>query len=147
MHDKEDNMKDIRIVRRTVSAEEFIEMRQSVGWGYPEKEVISIGLKNSLFSVCAEKADKIIGYGRVVGDGAFTLYIQDIIVKPEYQRLGIGMKIMSEIIKYIIEEYPQGTMVCLMSAKGKEDFYKKFGFIERPNEVYGAGMIQLINTK
>ncbi len=135
-------MTGINIVRRSASAEEFIEMRQSVGWGYPEKEVISTGLKHSLFSVCAEKDTKIFGYGRIVGDGAFTLYIQDIIVKSEYQRLGIGMKIMNEIMKYIIEEYPQGTMVCLMAAKGKENFYKKFGFIERPNEVYGAGMIQ-----
>ncbi len=143
MHDEGDNMKNISIVRRTASAEEFIEMRQSVGWGYPEKEVISTGLKNSLFSVCAEKAAKIIGFGRVVGDGAFTLYIQDIIVKPEYQGLGIGMRIMSEIMEYINEEYPQGTMICLMSAKGKENFYKKFRFIERPNEVYGAGMIQV----
>jgi ribosomal protein S18 acetylase RimI-like enzyme len=71
----------------------------------------------------------------------YVEYIQDIIVKPEYQRLGIGTIIMNEIIKYIIEEYPQGTMVCLMAAKGIENYYKKFGFIERPNEVYGAGMI------
>jgi predicted GNAT family N-acyltransferase len=52
------------------------------------------------------------------------------------------MKIVSDIMKYIKEEYPKGTMVCLMSAKGKENFYKKFGFVERPNENYGAGMIQ-----
>lgn len=30
------------------------------------------------------------------------------------------MRIASEIMKYINEEYPKGTMVCLMSAKGKE---------------------------
>lgn len=135
-------MNDISMVRRPASAGEYIEMRQSVGWGHPEKDVVSVGLKNSLFSVCAQKGDKIIGYGRIVGDGAFTLYIQDIIVKPEYQRLGIGMRIMSEIMKYINEEYPKGTMVCLMAAKGKDNFYKKFGFVERPNEVYGAGMIK-----
>jgi hypothetical protein len=31
-----------------------------------------------------------------------------------------------------------------MAAKGKENFYKKLNFIERPNEHYGAGMIQFI---
>lgn len=135
-------MNGVNILRRSASAEEYVEMRQSVGWWLPEKDVISTGLKHSLFSVCAENNEKIVGYGRIIGDGAFALYIQDIIVKPEYQRLGIGMKIMSEIMKYINEEYSKGTMVCLMSAKGKENFYKKFGFIERPNEKYGAGMIQ-----
>ena len=139
-----DNMNNINILRRSATAEEFIEMRQSVGWDCPEKEVISIGLKNSLFSVCAEKDKKIIGCGRIIGDGAFALYIQDIIVKPEYQKSGIGMQIMSQIMKHINEEYPKGTMVCLMAAKGKENFYKKFGFIERPSQVYGAGMIQYI---
>ena len=70
-------MNGIDIVRRPASVEEFIEMRQSAGWGYPGEEVISTGLKNSLFSVCAEKDGKIIGHGRIIGDGAFTLYIQD----------------------------------------------------------------------
>ena len=27
-----------------------------------------------------------------------------------------------------------------MAAKGKEEFYKKFGFIDRPNENFGCGM-------
>lgn len=35
-------------------------------------------------------------------------------------------------------------MVNLMAAKGKEPFYKKFGFIERPNDKHGAGMIQYL---
>jgi predicted GNAT family N-acyltransferase len=135
-------MKDIVLSKRLATAEEFIELRQSVGWGYPEKEVISTGLKNSLFSVCAEIDGKIIGHGRIIGDGSFALYIQDIIIKPEYQRSGLGMNIMNEIMKHISEKYPKGTMVGLMAAKGKENFYKKFEFIERPDEVYGAGMMQ-----
>ena len=31
-----------------------------------------------------------------------------------------------------------------MSAKGKEDFYKKFGFTVRPDEDHGAGMCQWV---
>jgi hypothetical protein len=33
-------------------------------------------------------------------------------------------------------------MINLMAARGKEGFYKKFGFIERPNDEKGAGMSQ-----
>ena len=138
-------MDDIKVVRRAITVDEFIKMRQAVGWVYPEKEIISIGLNNTLFSVCVEKDKEIVGYGRIIGDGAFALYIQDIIVKPEYQRIGLGIGIMNEIMKYIKENYAKGTMVGLMSAKGKENFYKKFEFIERPNEVHGPGMIQYIN--
>ncbi len=40
-------MNDISIVRRSASDEEFIEMRQSVGWGHPEKEVILQGYQST----------------------------------------------------------------------------------------------------
>ncbi len=33
-------------------------------------------------------------------------------------------------------------MVSLCSAKRKEEFYKKFGFIVRPNDDVGSGMHQ-----
>jgi hypothetical protein len=36
------------------------------------------------------------------------------------------------------------AMICLMSAKGKEPFYARYGFLERPNAEFGAGMIQFI---
>jgi Acetyltransferases len=138
-------MKNVNIITRTVTAEEFIDMRKSVGWNYPDSEIVERGLNNTLFSVCAEVENTIVAYGRIIGDGAFTLYIQDIMVKPNYQRTGIGMAIMTEIMAHINNSYGKGTMVCLMAAKGKEDFYKKFNFIERPNEHFGAGMIQFID--
>lgn len=138
-------MDNIIITRRVITADEFIDMRKSVGWNYPDKEIIIKGLNNTLFSVCAHHDNDLVAYGRIIGDGAFTLYIQNIMVKPVYQRTGIGMAIMAEIMTHIKESYGNGTMVCLMAAKGKEDFYKKFNFIERPNEHFGAGMIQFIN--
>lgn len=138
-------MDGINIIKRTITADEFIDMRKSVGWNYPDKELVLKGLNNTLFSVCAEYENDIVAFGRIIGDDAFTLYIQDIMVKPDYQRTGIGMAIMTVIMTYIKESYSKGTMVCLMATKGKEDFYKKFNFFERPNEYFGAGMIQFIN--
>ena len=34
------------------------------------------------------------------------------------------------------------VMISLLAAKGKEEFYNKFGFISRPNEGFGCGMHQ-----
>lgn len=136
---------DIKIVIRSITVDEFIEMRQSVGWNYTDKESICVGLKNTLFSICAEINNKIIGYGRLIGDVGFTFYIQDVMVKPKYQNMGIGKKIIDKIMIHIDENYTNGSMICLLAAKGKESFYKRFGFIERPNEIYGAGMIKYVN--
>mgnify|MGYP006868561234 FL=1 len=35
-------------------------------------------------------------------------------------------------------------MLCLMCAKGREEFYTKHGFIARPTSELGPGMIQYI---
>ncbi|MCP1135290.1 GNAT family N-acetyltransferase [Paenibacillus polysaccharolyticus] len=136
---------EVQILKKQISVEDYMNLREIVGWGNPDNiEAIERGLKNTLYSICIEVEEQTIGYGRIVGDGGFTFYIQDIIVLPSYQRLGLGNKIMAELMEYITSTYPPGSSVGLMSAKGKEDFYKKFGFVERPNESYGAGMIQYL---
>lgn len=35
-------------------------------------------------------------------------------------------------------------MLCLMCAKGREQFYEKHNFIARPTDALGPGMIQYI---
>jgi hypothetical protein len=49
---------------------------------------------------------------------------------------------MNEIRGYLKPGYR--IMISLMAAKGKEEFYKKFDFIGRPNEMTGEGMFQWI---
>lgn len=133
-------MDGIKITERAVSADEFIKMRKSVGWNCPEKDLVETGLKNTLFSLCAEKEGELIGYVRLVGDCGLILYIQDLIVKPGFQGTGVGTKMMREILEHIENTYPD-VPVSLMAAKGKEPFYKRLGFVERPNERLGAGML------
>ncbi|MGA1840387.1 MAG: GNAT family N-acetyltransferase [bacterium] len=133
-------MKDINILYRSPSIEEYISLRKAVGWNIPDEQVIKISLKNALFSVCLEKGNKIIGCGRVIGDEGLYLYIQDIIVLPAYQGHGYGKKVMDEIMNYINHKAGKGAFIGLFSAKGLEGFYKKYGFKERPDENSGAGM-------
>ncbi len=83
---------------------------------------------------------------RVVGDGGYIAYIADVIVLPEYQGLGIGKNMVGMAMQFINNGISEGetVFVNLMAAKGKEHFYRKFGFSERPDETHGAGMAQLM---
>jgi len=135
-------MIEVKVIERIPSVEEFISLRTAVGWGSPEVVAMEKGLKNSLFMVCAEFEGEIIGCGRVIGDSGFVYYLQDIIVLPKHQRQGIGAKIMDSIMEYLNKHCVEKAIIGLMAAKGKESFYKKYGFIERPNDCLGAGMIQ-----
>ena len=53
-----------------------------------------------------------------------------------------------ELIKTdLIQKEGETAMITLVSAKDKEQFYKKFGFIERPNADRGAGMYMFHEKK
>lgn len=128
------------IIERIPTVEEYIKLRNSVGWGIAERESIQKGLSNSLYTVCIELRGDIIGMGRVIGDGALAYYIQDIIVLPEFQKQGVGRFIMDAIMQYLKKNSVPNTIVGLMAAKGVTAFYEKYGFIARPDEKHGPGM-------
>ena len=120
--------------------EDYINLRKSVKWTIISKENMEISLKSTLYSITANYNNKVIGMGRIVGDGGYFFIIVDIIVFPEYQGKGIGRNIMKYVMDWIKDNCEKGSAVWLMAAKGKEEFYKKFGFETRPTENHGCGM-------
>lgn len=124
-------------------------LRASVGWGMiPEKQAQN-GLSRSDYIIAAKDGDKTVGMSRVLTDGGCVALILDVVVLPEYQGLGIGRALMQSVMEYIHQRIEQDEVshICLMAAKGKEGFYKKFGFDERPNDKSGAGMTQWIKRE
>ena len=127
----------------TPTPEEFNNLTEAVDWGTRENKIIEEALKHTLYSLCVYDENKLIGYGRIIGDKTIFLYIQDIMVIPEYQGKKIGTGIMNKLIEKINEYKKVNPEIrtYLGASKGKESFYEKFGFISRPNEDLGAGMI------
>ena len=75
--------------------------------------------------------------GFVVGDGGLYFYVQDIIVVPGYQGLGIGRRIMKEVMDFLEAEARPGAFLGLMAARGKGGFYNRYGFEQRHPESPG----------
>lgn len=133
----------ISIKENINNVEEFNYLYDAVGWGSYEKNVSEKALTNTIYSVSVYDDDKIIGFGRLIGDGICFLYIHDVMVIPEYQNRKIGSKIMHKILEKINQiklENPY-LRVYLGASKGKEKFYERFGFITRENANLGSGMI------
>ena len=81
--------------------------------------------------------------GRIIGDKTIFLYLHSIAVHPDYQGNKIGTSIIQELLKKV-EEYKKVNpeiRTYLGASKGKEKFYERFGFVSRPNDKVGAGMI------
>ena len=122
---------------------EYNYIADSVGWGATENKIIEIALKNSIYSICAYDGDKMIGYGRMIGDKTMFLYIQDIMVLPEYQSQKVGTHIIEKILNKVKELKKKNPNIrtYVGPSKGKEGFYEKFGFISREEAELGKGMI------
>lgn len=135
-------MGNYMLIERMATVKELTELRTLVGWGIPDEKALKLGLDNSLYGICAVIDENIVGTARIIGDRSTCFYIQDVIVHPGYQRIGIGLSMMGKLMDYINEHACDGAVVGLMSAKGKEQFYERFGFWVRPNEHFGHGMMQ-----
>jgi len=135
-------MPECSTIETLPSPADYNRLRAAVGWGEYEESVIQHALPNTLYCVCAFVDQKIIGMARVIGDAGMVFYIQDVIVLPEFQRQGIGTRLMEAVMEYVCAHAHHNTIIGLMAAKGKEAFYEKFGFFTRPTEKYGPGMTQ-----
>lgn len=138
----------ITYIQRTPTADEFNMLTEAVGWGKRINEIVEEALSNTLCSICAYDGEKLIGYGRIIGDKTIFLYIQDVMVIPEYQGKKIGTGIMNKLLEKINEYKKENPEIrtYLGASKGRESFYEKFGFVSRPNDDLGAGMILYNNS-
>ena len=123
-------MLEYNLLENELKAEDFIRLKVSTGFRERPIELVERALKNNLFDVVAVADGEVIGMGRLVGDGVMYWYLQEIVVLPEYQGMGIGTAIVNRLLDYITEHTETGnfTSVGLTAAEGKEGFYERFGF-------------------
>ncbi len=129
-----------------ITVSEYLKIRGKVGWRPILEEQAEKALARSLYVGGAYDGGELVGMGRIVGDGAVICYVQDLIVIPDYQKKGVGSLVLSHLKEYVESLRSPGSvmMFCLMCAKGREPFYEKHGFIARPTDQLGPGMIQYL---
>lgn len=134
---------NIKYIEKFPTPAEYNMLTEAVGWGTKKESIIEEALKHTLYSLCVYDGDKLIGYGRLLGDKTIFLYIHSVMVVPEYQGKSIGTGIINKLLEQINEYKKVNPKIrtYLGAAKGKEGFYEKFGFEVRPNGDVGAGMI------
>jgi GNAT superfamily N-acetyltransferase len=133
----------INIKENNNNVEDFNLLYESVGWGSYDKDITQRALDNTFYSVSVYEEDRIIGFGRIIGDTICFLYIQDIMVMPEYQGKQIGTMIMNKLLEKVnsVRKENPSVRVYLGASKDRESFYEKFGFIKRIDADLGYGMI------
>ena len=89
-----------------------------------DKERIAKMYANSNLVVTAWDKNLLIGISRSLSDFCFCCYLSDLAVRKEYQKLGIGKKMISLTKEKIGEQ----CMLLLLSAPTAMEYYPKIGF-------------------
>lgn len=108
---------------------EIISLYNSVGWcSYTNKpEMLEHAFEHSLKILGAHDGNRLVGIIRAVGDGYSVVFIQDILILPEYQRKGIGKRLMQAML----DCYPEVYQVELATDNTEKtvSFYKSCGLV------------------
>ena len=110
--------------------EEILGLYASLGWtNYTDKpEMLRNAYLNSLKIYGAYVDGKLVGIIRAVGDGFSVLFIQDLLVHPDFQRNGIG----TLLLKRMLKEYENVYQMHLITEDSEKtiSFYKSLGFVD-----------------
>jgi ribosomal protein S18 acetylase RimI-like enzyme len=108
-----------------ISPEAMADLRESVGWNRMEKEYGN-PLLTSFFHIAVYDDDRLVGFVDSVSNGVTDAYIQDLIVRPDYQGKGIGTDLMKKMIASLKEKHIY--IISVIYEESLKPFYDRFGF-------------------
>ncbi|MFT4104136.1 MAG: GNAT family N-acetyltransferase [Lacrimispora sp.] len=119
---------NIQLSYEAPMAQDYVNLRLRSGMGNKDIKRSQIALGNSLFTVSLYDEKRLVGFGRVVGDGGITYVVSDIMVDEEYRRKGFAERIMGEIDNYFEENTHEDSYICLIANCPADKLYYKHGF-------------------
>lgn len=114
------------VIEQVPSAADFCRLRDISGLSPRPLDGAIRALPHSCYGVHIVCAERVVGMGRIVGDGVLNLEIVDVAVDPLHQGQGLGRIIMEHIVGWLNANAFKGAYVTLMA--DVPALYKKFGF-------------------
>lgn len=107
---------------------EVLALYASVGWANytREPEMLRLAFKHSLKIFAAFVGEQLVGIIRAVGDGYSVVFVQDLLIHPDFQRLGIGRKLLNHIQAEFTDVYQLHLMTD--DTEKTLTFYRSLGF-------------------
>ena len=97
---------------------------------YSAKELARI-VSGSTAYVTARDAGELVGFGRLLSDGAVSAYINNLAVSPDHQRQGIGQAVLKALI-----EVAGDVKSIFLYSNTADAFYVRNGFALSEKRLY-----------
>lgn len=132
---------DVTITINEIKVDEWLEMRQAVGFPQFDSRVAGGALRGSVAVIGIKIDGKHIGMLRILGDKAYSFYLNDVIIIPQFQNRGLGKRLIKEAFRFIKKNYCNETMfsVSVFSNIDSKWLYEKENFFveeEIPMKVF-----------
>lgn len=121
----------VAILNEVPGADEVVALYRAVGWtAYTDDPRRLVDAVNASFLVLTARSDAgvLIGLARTISDGLTVVYIQDILVSPEYQRQGVGGALLDEVLTRT--QHIRQLVLLTDAEQGQRDFYESRGLTE-----------------
>lgn len=110
--------------------EELLDLYDAVGWSAYTRhpDVLEQALSGSTTVVTTRREGRLVGLARALSDGATICYVQDILVRPEEQRHGVGRL----LVRRVLDRHADVRQRVLVTdaEPGQRAFYESLGFTE-----------------
>lgn len=133
-------MNDYLLQEHILDSQTVIQLRASVGWSSLSEPTLTKALSHSIFFASIWHQGQAVAMARIVGDGHQYFYLQDMIVHPDYQKLGLSQRITEHLVNKVKSIAEPGAFFGLMAAENAAGVYQKQGFVERPTNMPGMFM-------
>jgi len=110
--------------------DQLVDLYNSVGWlaytSDEQKPKLQEAINNSNHVVTAWSDERLVGLARCISDDVSICYLQDILIHPEFQRHGIGRKLLSNCL----EHFAHVRMKVLITDDEERQklFYESLGY-------------------
>ena len=120
----------------------FVRLFGITGWdpqGRLTVAAAAAALAPTWYAVSAHEGERLVGTGRIIGDGVLHALVVDVIVDPDYRHRGIG----SAIVERLVAECRRHRIVDvqLFCEFGVSPFYERLGFAARPEDAPGMELV------
>jgi GNAT superfamily N-acetyltransferase len=113
-----------------IALDDLTDLYASVGWtaytGAPD--VLRAAVAGSSFVVVARRGGRLVGLARALSDDATICYLQDVLVRPDEQRTGVGRALLTAVL----DRYAGVRQKVLLTddEPGQRAFYESLGYAE-----------------
>ncbi len=115
-----------------ISVEAAIDLyqRSTLGERRPvhRPDVFAEMLRHADLLITAWHGERLVGIARTLTDWSYVAYLADLAVDADYQRLGIGKRLVEETKARLWPE----CMIVLLAAPLANDYYPRLGFEHNP---------------